>query len=1246
MRASIDKNAAVCYLYMRRMAVACANRCGIPSLFSGCRYRFSRYGHRLYNGSIYRREKVISMKKKKYAKLAASMLLLSMAVAPLAGCSGNVTHSGETGTSGVPDGIRLIENGVAVYTVVRGDNCSDEERDAAVKLKKRFQEITGVEIGITTDWEDKNEDNSDRYEILVGSTNRAESAKAAEGLDRLDFVICEDGKKIVICGGSPYSIAKAVNSFIAAYLEGKTAEQAVIPAGLHYVYKRAEHPKSDVLDNSKIYSPKMLSVLTNPSNQDKDYIYKNTAAAVSDIRFVDGTAELIYRFDISEMAKPTVTLSMRQAFVVEVAEIPGEYQLVAEESVGASLTNIEINPYDYGIYDTLYIRLTDPTPEDGGGAAISSIFISYYQEGDGTDNPYYLNAEMKQIVEQLSHGEEKSPVNGYKIHSDGGMIYNAVSRDQAATLDKYEGAETYQGTVKLNGAELTYEIPKKVTAYDCVPIKYTLTSEKAVTPSSPLHISATAQEDKDRENGKLYYDLNLPGTVDVTYTYDGYVTTDGTEAEKPVHSLDFKSDKIAQQYPSFGTNELRRSGTLEQATYTWFKFTYTNTGDTVLDGDGNGTFCFQPLLYKKNGSRWEKVAEVSNMVYRIVDEVYPGESGTLWVIFQYDNMPAGEYYIKLNGIVRNEISNPENFGRTIWLGEEATVSTFRFKVAAKAEQTEPEEVKKTTHRVKRNKWLHTYEEFQSSYESWLKMSAGATVSGTMYLQCAPWCNQVVLKLIEGDKDSMQAVSIPVEVESDSLQVEFNPDNKNYVVLSDGTRFPAIMTQSMADMRINISQSPDSKSDVVKYLAEMKDLGINVVNTTAGFAYDDNGNGGNAFSFATDVMRLLGLKMEGFVSYPYVNPSNIMTANKISGGSLPAGGNGSESLGKANAILAKYQFLRWGDNYWVADGHTILSVEHTRGGTGITERANTSADMRDSMDVESKGNFIIFCRSLYGTIDALNEAWGSSYQSFYDIDPFADSDNKTGVFRSWSRALADLDSYRTLERVYSYRTLLEAASDVIPNAMLDVRLEGSHWMGKVDPDTDNIHYRHVYYDQRSNAIIPELLASSGTVYCYSTYIWDAYRPSEVAHLTKTSLENGVVPANLPLFNRMRDVAINSKYGQDYTYQYNLSGKDSKGVMINTTVSLYEWWKATYENGGVPGILWSDWLCDGYATATQRREIQFFVGKLTEALQTDEGQKWATEFEYDDSVPKTSNGVFSYDKDFVQDAIDAYYASKSK
>ena len=210
------------------------------------------------------------------------MLLLSMAIAPLAGCRNTGTNpagSGD-GTDAGADGIRLIENGAAVYTIVRGDNCSTEEKEAAIKLKKSFLELTGTEIGITTDWEEKGVDYSDRYEILVGSTNRAESSKAVEGLDKLDFVICEDGKKIVICGGSPYSIGKAVNAFIAAYLEGKSAETAVIPTGLRYVYKRSEHPKTTTLDADKIYTPKNLSILTNPSNLDKEYIYKNTAASV------------------------------------------------------------------------------------------------------------------------------------------------------------------------------------------------------------------------------------------------------------------------------------------------------------------------------------------------------------------------------------------------------------------------------------------------------------------------------------------------------------------------------------------------------------------------------------------------------------------------------------------------------------------------------------------------------------------------------------------------------------------------------------------------------------------------------------------------------------------------------------------------------------------------------------------------------------------------------------------------------
>ena len=169
-------------------------------------------------------------------------------------------------------------------------------------------------------------------------------------------------------------------------------------------------------------------------------------------------------------------------------------------------------------------------------------------------------------------------------------------------------------------------------------------------------------------------------------------------------------------------------------------------------------------------------------------------------------------------------------------------------------------------------------------------------------------------------------------------------------------------------------------------------------------------------------------------------------------------------------------------------------------------------------------------------------------------------------------------------------LLDAAKETLPTAKINLRTEGANWLATVDPATDNSHYRHVYYSQRRCAIIPELMAEAGVLYASSDYTTLPYTPGEVAELTASSVENGIVPMVLPQFNRMRDIAINGTYGNDFTYEYNLEGA-TKGVYINTVCSAFEWFRATYENGGVPGILWQDYLCDGYATSTQRKAIAF-------------------------------------------------------
>jgi hypothetical protein len=99
----------------------------------------------------------------------------------------------------------------------------------------------------------------------------------------------------------------------------------------------------------------------------------------------------------------------------------------------------------------------------------------------------------------------------------------------------------------------------------------------------------------------------------------------------------------------------------------------------------------------------------------------------------------------------------------------------------------------------------------------------------------------------------------------------------------------------------------------------------------------------------------------------------------------------------------------------------------------------------------------------------------------------------------------------------------------------------------------------------------------------------------------AVEQGITPSYLPQFDNMRDIAINERYGTDYQVHYNLP-QPRKGYMMHCLTAVYPWFQATYEEGGIPGILWEDYQCDGFATETQKREMRFFSQKLGEAIST--------------------------------------------
>lgn len=869
--------------------------------------------------------------------------------------------------------------------------------------------------------------------------------------------------------------------------------------------------------------------------------------------------------------------------------------------------------------------------------------------------------DSAEVIDKLGGVPEAAEIETYPIDDFNRLIYNPISREAAkiGRLNQYSTSSKLTGTVETGGVTVRYRVPKKVTAYDAVPIEYSISGYGS---GYPFYIEAVAHEESARAKGD-YYDLALPGNVDMTFSYDGYVAAEFDNSLKPVLSGK-KDDRQGTSYPSYHASELVRSGTLPVADQIWLKFTYTNTGDTILDCDGNGSICFEPVLYKQSSDgRWltDSSYQMENRVERPTDYIYPGESGEMWVSFQCRGLSQGNYQLQITGKINNEQDVP-NWERSFNWGVNTTFSSFTFSVSKDAVLTQPDAVVHSAPRdIVRNGWMRTYEEFMTSYEAIIDTDGAA---GTMYLQCAPWTEYIVLKVMTANQDNIRLVRIPVEVESDSIRLYLNEDNSNYIVRPDGTREPMVVAQTMADMRSNIQRGPDAASTIINDLTDMKEAGVNYLSSTISFGYDVSSSASasvneDANKFMMDVARTLGFQMEGYSSYPYDWPGRY--SQGVAGISAPtfAGGFADPAIHKANAALANYTFQRYADLlYQAGDGTIPLTTEDTRGWI----RMDYSGIFDFKKDTEA--NFAAWLKNKYSTIDALNAAYGSNYDSYDDMDILSQASafesgysgahvffDSGSVFHDGSIAMADFNLYRTVERVNGYVAMLAQIPSVTPpkntvdtviNPKVVIRTEGANFLtAGIDPATDNAHFRHVYYAQRRNGMVAEIVQASGTVFGHADYTTIPYTPSEIYELVSHSTEQGVVEYSMAMFNNMQDLVMNSRYGRDkFMTDYNIDGANGTvlGAYVITQAALFPWFKAMYEAGGVPGILWQDYLCNGMCTATQYKELKFFHQKMEEMLATDEGKAWSANFvQLDQSWRETTATAWSYPPEYVAQKV---------
>ncbi len=108
-----------------------------------------------------------------------------------------------------------IKNNIAEYTLIRSDKATQIVKNAIVLARTTIQEATDAQLKIGEDWV---EDLKSEHEILIGQTNRPESAEAMKMLSEQNpYAITQINGKICVVGVDEYAVRRAIYEFLTVY---------------------------------------------------------------------------------------------------------------------------------------------------------------------------------------------------------------------------------------------------------------------------------------------------------------------------------------------------------------------------------------------------------------------------------------------------------------------------------------------------------------------------------------------------------------------------------------------------------------------------------------------------------------------------------------------------------------------------------------------------------------------------------------------------------------------------------------------------------------------------------------------------------------------------------------------------------------------------------------------------------------------------------------------------------------------
>ena len=131
-------------------------------------------------------------------------------------------QSADNGQPAVPENqeYKLVSNGAPQYVIIYDYKAGPQTKNAIIKMVDAFAVYLGCKIEAKECYIDRvvEEDIVMEKEILIGETNRPESAIVADGKKANDYDMDIINGKVVIAGGSDAATAKAVSAFMAGFV--------------------------------------------------------------------------------------------------------------------------------------------------------------------------------------------------------------------------------------------------------------------------------------------------------------------------------------------------------------------------------------------------------------------------------------------------------------------------------------------------------------------------------------------------------------------------------------------------------------------------------------------------------------------------------------------------------------------------------------------------------------------------------------------------------------------------------------------------------------------------------------------------------------------------------------------------------------------------------------------------------------------------------------------------------------------